>query len=413
MMLVTLLAVVLFINYADRGLLSIAAPLLQGELHLSDPQLGMLFSAFFWTYSCAQIPIGWVAERFGAHRVLAAGLIIWAVATMLVGVASGFVTLIVLRMLLGVGESTGFPCVAKLLAVAVPVAELGVANGVVGSAYSFGPAVGALLGGTLMVQFGWRSAFVVFGAVSLLWLWPWLRVLRREELSVAGDGAGGAADLAPMRLLLRSRAMWGTTLGLFCANYVFYFMMSWLPVYLVRERGFSLSEMASLTSASYVVMGVCALLGGIAVDRYIRRGGSPNRGYKTALAVVHLGAVVCMLAMAFAPRWAALASIFVYQALNGASAAALYAVPEILGGVQATGRWVGIQNSGGSLAGVAAPWLTGIIIDMTGHFTLAFVLAALVSFVGLVGWIGMVPVLKALEWKERPAKRHLAIDPVA
>ena len=112
--LVLMLAAVLFINYADRGLLSIAAPLMQSELHLTDPQLGMLFSAFFWTYTCVQIPVGWIAERHGAQRVLAGGLIVWALATMLVGVAAGFLTLIVLRMLLGIGESTGFPCVAKL-----------------------------------------------------------------------------------------------------------------------------------------------------------------------------------------------------------------------------------------------------------------------------------------------------------
>jgi MFS family permease len=114
--LIALLAAVLFINYADRGLLSTAAPLMQSELHLSDPQLGLLFSAFFWTYACMQIPIGWVAERYGAGPVLAGGLIVWAAATMLVGIASGFVALIVLRMLLGMGESTGFPCVSKLLA---------------------------------------------------------------------------------------------------------------------------------------------------------------------------------------------------------------------------------------------------------------------------------------------------------
>jgi len=199
--------------------------------------------------------------------------------------------------------------------------------------------------------------------------------------------------------------MWGTTLGLFCANYVFFFMMSWLPVYLVRERGFSVSQMASLTSASYVVMALCALVGGVGVDRYIRRGGSPNRGYKGTMAVVHVGAVLCMLAMAFAPRPVALASIFIYQALNGASAAALYAIPEILGGTRATGRWVGIQNSGGSMAGVVAPWLTGVIIDMTGHFTLAFVLAAAMSFVGLIGWLGMVPRLEALDWEARAQAR--------
>ncbi len=393
-LLVVLLAAVLFINYADRGLLSIAAPLAQSELHLTDSQLGLLFSAFFWTYALAQIPVGWVAERYGAHRVLALGLVVWAAATMLVGLASGFVTLILLRMFLGLGESTGFPCVAKLLAAAVPVEQLGIANGFVGAAYSFGPAVGALAGGMLMVRFGWRSAFMVFGVLSLLWLLPWLRVGHRG----GAPSERGDPGSPPMRVLLATRALWGTTIGLFCANYVFYFMMSWMPVYLVRERGFSLGEMASLTSASYVVMGVCALLGGVGVDRYIRRGGSANRGYKATMAVVHVGAVVCMLVMAFGSAPLAIASIFVYQALNGASAAGLYAIPEILGGTQATGRWVGIQNSGGSLAGVAAPWLTGVIIDMTGHFTVAFLVAAVMSFLGLVGWLGMVPGLEEIDW---------------
>jgi cyanate permease len=201
-----------------------------------------------------------------------------------------------------------------------------------------------------------------------------------------------------LRLLFKTRALWGTALGLFCANYVFFFMMTWLPVYLVRERGFSMAQMASLISASYVVMGACALLGGAGVDRFIKAGGSPNTGYKATLALVHLGAVLCMLAMAFGPAPLALVSIFVYQALNGASAAALYAVPEILGGAQATGRWVGIQNSVGSLAGVAAPWVTGVIIEATGHFTVAFSLAAAMSFLGLAGWIGMLPKLEPIKW---------------
>jgi MFS family permease len=329
--------------------------------------------------------------------VLAYGLVVWAAATLLVGVASGFVALVVLRMLLGLGESTGFPCVAKLLAAAVPVGALGIANGVVGSAYSFGPAAGSFLGGMLMVRFGWRSAFIVFGAASLLWLWPWSR--RGSRTAAPRD-----ADPPPMRLLLRTRALWGTALGLFCANYVFFFMMFWLPVYLVRERGFSMAQMASLISASYVVMGSCALLGGAGIDRYIKAGGSPNTGYKATLALVHSGAVVCMLAMAFGPAPLAIVSIFVYQALNGASAAALYAVPEILGGAQATGRWVGIQNSAGSLAGVAAPWLTGVIIEATGHFTMAFTLAAAMSCLGLAGWIGLLPRLVPIDWSVRAVR---------
>jgi len=126
---VALLAAALFINYVDRGALPIAATLVQDELGLSPRQLGLLFSAFFWSYALLQIPVGWLAERFGAQRVLAVGLALWASATMLVGFAHSFTVLLLLRLLLGVGESAGFPCVSKLLATVVPVAGLGTANG--------------------------------------------------------------------------------------------------------------------------------------------------------------------------------------------------------------------------------------------------------------------------------------------
>jgi len=398
---VLLLAAVLFINYIDRGVLSTAAPLMQTALHLSYTQLGMLGSAFFWTYSLVQVPVGWIAERYGAERVLTAGLVVWACATMLLGLASAFGVLNALRMLLGVGESTGFPSVSKLLAAAVPTASLGTANGIVGFAYTLGPAVGTLLGGLLMVRFGWRSAFLVFGAASLLWLWPWSRVLRSRAAAREAACAEPPSGAPPLRLLLRSRALWGTALGLFSSNYVFYFMMSWLPVYLVRERGFSQTEMATLASASYAVMAGCAVLAGWLVDRYIRRGGSPNFGYKAIMAVAHGGAVLSMLAMAYGSQPLALLGIFFYQGITGAASPGVYAIPEILGGAQATGRWVGIQNSVGNLPGVVAPWLTGFIIDATGQFTLAFLVAAVVSLLGLVGWLLMLPRLAQLDWEAR------------
>ncbi len=388
----------LFINYVDRGVLSTAGPLLQTDLHLSNTEFGLLSSAFFWTYACAQIPVGWVAERYGAERVLAAGLIVWAAATILVGVATSFVALIGLRLLLGIGESTGFPSVSKLLAAAVPIASLGTANGIVGFAYLFGPAVGTFFGGLLMVHFGWRSAFLVFGGLSLLWLWPWLRVVRKQRLAPPAQSAAPS-----MAVLCRSRAMWGTAIGLFSSNYVFYFMMSWLPIYLVRERGFSTAGMAALASASYAVMALCALGAGWGLDRHIKRGGSQDFGYKAVMAAAHGGAVLCMLAMAFGSQTLALVALFAYQALTGASSPGVYAIPEILGGPRATGRWVGIQNSFGNLPGVIAPWLTGFLIDLTGQFTWAFVVAALMSLLGLVGWLGMLPKLAEIDWQARPA----------
>jgi MFS family permease len=406
--LVFMLAAVLFINYADRGLLSIAAPLVQPQLHLTDSQLGLLFSAFFWTYTCAQIPVGWIAERFGAGRVLAGGLVLWAVATALVGTVTGFAMLIGLRMLLGIGESAGFPCVAKLLAAAMPVEELGIANGIVGAAYCFGPAAGAFLGGLLMVHFGWRITFIALGAASLLWLLPWRWLAPREA-----PPAARASSKVPMLTLLRTRALWGTTLGLFCSNYVFFFMLSWLPSYLVRERGFSMAQMTALTGESYTLMAVCSLLGGWAIDLYIKRGGSPNTGYKVTMAVASIGAVGCMLTMGYGSRNLAIAGIFAYQVLAGASAAGLYALSEIFGGTVATGRWVGIQNSGGSLAGVIAPWLTGTLVDLTGHFTMAFLLASAVSLLGLVGWLVLLPKAQAIDWGIAPGAEAVSRQNVA
>jgi MFS family permease len=401
---VLLLAAVLFINYVDRGTLSMAAPLMRGELHIDDAQMGALLSAFFWSYTLMQIPVGWLAERFGAHRVLAAGLALWASATMLMGTVHSFAALLVLRLLLGLGESAGFPCVGKLLALIVPPRGLGTANGIVGFAYLFGPAVGAYVGVRLMAQYGWRSAFLVFGALSLLWLVPWSRVAgqvknaRVGNEGVAADPAG--PDSPTFLMVLKCREMWGTALGILSSNYAFYFMLSWLPSYLVRERGFSTLQMGALVGSGYLINALASLVCGWVVDRFIGRGISPNFCYKTLMVVTHGGYVICMLCMASDSRVLALGAMYAFQVLTGAQAPGLYAMSQILAGPSASGRWIGIQNSVGALAGVIAPWLTGVIIQSTGRFTNAFVVAAAASMVGLVGWIWMIPKLAELRWRK-------------
>jgi MFS family permease len=391
---------VLFLNYVDRGALPTAAHLIQADLHLTSSQLGVLLSAFFWTYATIQVPIGWLAERYGAHRVLAIGLAVWALATMLVGVVSSYLLLLVLRLMLGVGESVGFPCTSKILASTVPSESLGTANGIIAFAYLLGPAVGIYLGGLLIEGYGWRTTFVVFGLLSLLWLWPWSRVTVQQRAA-----RPVSADVATIWMILRQRALWGTGLGHFSSNYTFYFMLSWLPLYLVRERGFSNLEMAQLAGSAYLVNAVFAMAGGWAIDRYIARTGSTNFGYKAVMGATHLGAIVCMLCMALGPRPVALACIFVYQALCGLSSPGVFAISQILAGPAAAGRWVGIQNTLGNLAGIIAPALTGFVIDWTGHFTLAFVFAAAVGVLGFVGWVFMVPRIGELDWEAQTAGR--------
>lgn len=389
---VSLVAAALFINYVDRGAVPAAAHLIQDELGLSARQLGVLFSAFFWTYSLVQIPIGWVVERYGAKRVLAAGLALWACATMLVGIVHSFAALLALRLLLGIGESVGFPSAGKLLAVVVPVQSLAIANGIVAAGYQLGPAVGSWCGGLIMVHYGWRSAFWVFGALSLLWLLPWSRV-RVPRAAVAAD----RSDHPPLRAILRQPSLWGTALGLFSSNYVFFFVLNWLPYYVVRERGFSTAEMARLTGSAYVVSALASIIAGWVIDRFVRAGHA-NIAYKSVMAVAQLGTVGCMLCIAYTSQPWAVAGIFAYQILTGAASAGVYAIPQILAGPSASGRWIGIQNSCGTFAGVIAPALTGVLVEETGHFVAAFVTAAMVSVAGVVGWVWMVPRLAPLKW---------------
>jgi MFS family permease len=388
---VALLAAALFINYVDRGAVPTAAHLIERDLRLTPAQLGVLFSAFFWSYALLQIPAGWLAERIGAWRILAVGLAIWACATLLMGTVRSFATLLTLRLLLGVGESAGFPSVSKLLATVVPVTDLGRANGIVGFGYLFGPAVGVYGGGLLMAHFGWRAAFVVFGCLSLLWLLPWFYLRERETRTVR------AAPWPSFAMLLRQVPVWGTSLGHFSSNYSFYFILTWLPYYLVRERGFSLGAMAGITGTAYLVNACAALLTGWALDGFVR-GGRATFGYKSMMIASHLGAVVCMPAIAFGTQRTALVALFAYQVLIGIASPGTFAIAQILAGPGAAGRWVGIQNAIANLAGVIAPALTGLLVSSTQHFATAFLVAAAVSIVGLIGWVWMVPQIAPIAW---------------
>ena len=393
-----LLAAVLFLNYVDRGALPTAAALIQRDLSLNFTQMGVLLSAFYWTYAAAQIPIGWIAERYGAQRVLAIGLALWALATMLVGLAYSYAALLGLRFLLGLGESVGFPCTCKLLAATVPAQALGTANGIVAFAYLFGPAAGTYFGGLVAAHYGWRAAFVLFGLVSLLWLLPWSRVSVQPRVTAA------TSTSAPtMAAILRQPALWATGIGHFSSNYAFYFMLSWLPSYLVRERGYSTVEMAQLAGAAFLVNALSAIATGWGIDRFVARGGSANLAYKAVAAIGQSGAVICMLVIAEGGRPLAIGGIFLYQMLGGAASPGVFAMAQILAGPGATGRWVGIQNTLGNIAGMVAPQLTGWIVDKTGHFALAFVVTAGVSVLGFIAYVFMLQKLAPLEWNgQRP-----------
>ena len=159
-----LLGIAIFFNYVDRGALPIAAPLLKGDLNLSNEAYGVAVSAFFWIYAPVQLFAGWLCDRFSVYKLLALGILLWAGSTLLMGFAGGFTSLLVLRVMLGVGESLAFPGSSKIIARHVPPERRGVANSALAMGIALGPAVGTLAGGLMVAHWGWRAMFFVFGA---------------------------------------------------------------------------------------------------------------------------------------------------------------------------------------------------------------------------------------------------------
>ena len=393
---VALITIAMFINYIDRGNLALAGPQIQKDLGLSATEFGILGSAFYYSYVLAMIPAGWLAEHFGAKRVLFAGVVIWSLATLLTGFASGFIVILFLRVLLGLGESASFPCSSKILAQVVPRDRLGNANGIMSSGYLFGPAIGMLAGGLLMEQFGWRPLFYVFGTLSLLWLLPWRSVVIAPQVSSAPNAAAEPS----FGQILRQRGLWGAALGLLSANYGFYFVIFWLPTYLVTQRGISIGGMALMGFAAYAINAACALARGWATDRWIRAGRSADVVYKGAMAALHIAGIGCMFAMAYMDLFGLTIALFIFNVLLGIASPGYYAVAQILAGPEATGRWVGVQNAIGNTAGFIALPLTGFLIDRTGGYTSAFTVAAGVFALGFVCWVWVLPRIAPVTWAE-------------
>ena len=396
---VPLLALAVFINYVDRGTLPTAAPLIKDELHLSSWQLGILISAFFWTYTPGQVLAGWLGEKINPYRTLALGLAIWATATALMGVASGFAAILALRLMLGLGETAAFPCSSKIIAQHVPPHRLGGANAQISMGLALGPAFGTLVGGLMMASLGWRSGFLLVGLTSLLWLIPWLTVTRGAGAEPQAHADDGPAPVVPSFLaILKRRELWGASLGHFSGNYGFYFVVSWLPLYLVKSQGYSISLMAGVGAAIYVTYAVAAFVSGQATDLWMSRGATPNRARKTVAAGSHVVGAAGLLIAAIGTPAVALGALFVVSAAFGALSPNVFAIGQTLAGPRVAGKWVGVQNGFGNIAGILGPLATGFLVDKTGNFTLALITTAGVSLLGVIGWGMIIPKIRPVDW---------------
>ena len=399
--LLALLVVSIFINYIDRANLSVAAEDLRRELFLRPSQLGLLLSAFFWTYAAFQLVAGWLVDRYNVFWVYGIGFFVWSLATALTGTVTDFSMLFVLRLTLGMGESVAYPAYSRILASGFPERHRGFCNAALDAGSKLGPALGTLIGGLIVSAAGWRSLFFILGGGALLWLIPWFLAIPKSLPARAPEAVGGPGFLD----LIKRREAWGTFFGLFALNWSWYFLITWLPSYLRAERGFTQAEMAIFGSVPFWCIAATSLTFGWLSDRLIARGFSVTlvrRGF-VAGGLISAGMLMLPVALVATGR-TALVLLTVATGLFGLCTSNIWAVTQRLAGPAAAGKWTGAQNAFGNLAGAFGPWLTGVLVEKTGSYVSAFALVSVVLVSGAISFLVLIPRLDPLVWNEEPRR---------
>jgi len=386
------------INYIDRGTLSVAAPQLTREMALDPEKMGLLLSGFFWTYAVCQILGGWLVDRYNVRWVYGIGFVLWSGATLATGLISTFAALFALRLLLGLGESVAYPSYSKIIAGTFPQTHRGIANSLVDMGSKIGPALGTLIGGLVVAQYGWRSLFLVLGGGSLLWLIPWVIWGPRDHAVEVAE----RVEPPGIPEILSKRDAWGTFFGLFGLDYIWYFLLTWLPSYLVNIRHFSETMMAVLGSVPFWGIGLSSVFCGWMSDRLIVRGGSPTTVRKFFAGTGLILGVLIIPAAMVEDRMVSMVFIMIASLALGMSTSNLWAVTQTLAGKSASGKWTGLQNGFGNMAGIVGPYLTGMIVNRTHSYVLAFVATGLAALIGGLSFVFVVGKLEPVAWKVRP-----------
>jgi sugar phosphate permease len=403
-MVLLLISLMYMITYMDRTGISIAAPSMAKEFGLSQTALGIVFSVFLWAYAIGQTPLGWLADRMGPRLVLLIIVPFWSLMTATTAIAGGVASLIAIRFVFGLAEAGAFPAATRAMQLWFPKAERGIVHGVTHSFSRFAVAVVPFLAVSIMVAFGWRWIFYIFGSAGLLWSIAFYLLYRnlpeehpkvnREELAhIRGcnpDGAIHPVELHPQlappwRIIFRSANMWYIAAGYCCFYYGTYFFMTWFPTYLLEYRHLSLKAVGTLASLPLFAGMVGDIVGGTLTDRVYRKTGKLKFSRRIVAAPAMLASGVCLIPAALAhSAWTAIlcltASLFFLELVIGPA----WAVPMDVGG-EYSGTVSGVMNMAGSLAASLSPILFGALVQR-GFWITPFFISAGVLVTGALIW---------------------------
>ena len=399
----TLLGVGILINYFDRINLSVSGPQLQQEFGLTTADMGILFGAFFWSYALLQIPTGLVLDRFGVTVIGRIGSFLWAAATLLVTISSGFVGIFAARMVLGVAEAPAFPANSKATGYWFPRQERALSTAIFDAAAKFSNVIGVPLVALVSVTFGWRWGFGFTAALSFLYFLAFLVIYRdpskdsklsqaeRDYIHAGGATPEGQSESGAGRMLgylLANRKVWGLTIGFSAYGYTFYLFLTWLPGYLVQTMHMSILKSAGYSTIPWMCATIADLVvGGWLIDHLIARGMNESRVRKTVLICGMLvGLAVFGATQTTDPVWAI---AWISLALSGLAAAAPvgWSIPSLIAPKGGTGTIGGIMNFANNMMGVVAPAVTGFVVGETQSFGNAFLIAGVVLAIGVLSYV--------------------------
>jgi len=385
--------------YAQRGSLSVAAPFMMKELGLSAATMGILLSAFFWSYSFMQIPAGWLVDRMGVRRAYAWGFTIWSLASAVTGFARNLLELIIARVVLGVGQAAAFPASARAVSNWFKDRERGSVTAAYLTGVRLGQALISAAGAVLLAAYGYKSFFLAIGLIPMVWLLPWTQFLGKWESPAlkdpvsAGPVSAGRITAAPPRFsfwaclgLFKQPSVLGIFLGFFAYDYAWYVYVNWLPSYLMIERKFNAVEMGLYGSLPYLTMSAMILLSGFFSDAMVRRGYAET-AIRKLLIILGL-AIACLIVPAGLVEDKMTAVWLLTISLSGLGIATpnTWTLTQSVCARNIVGTVSGIQNFGGNLGGILAPALTGFIATATQSFELALSLTGVILVLGILSY---------------------------
>jgi MFS family permease len=379
-----LLCLMYFITYVDRVNVGTAAPIIKAELKLSNTDLGLIFSAFAYPYAVFQIIGGLLADKWGPRRMLLICGLIWAGATALTGLAGGVLSLFLFRFALGFGEGATFPTATRAMQSWVPAEERGFAQGITHAFARLGNAITPPLVVALMALLTWRGSFVALGLVSFVWVvvWYWYyrddprqhKGITAEELArlPVGDVKQGVQKppIPWKRLVLR---MWPVTLTYFCYGWSLWLYLNWLPSFFKEGYQLDIKNSALFASGVFFAGVVGDTVGGVISDRILKNTGDLQKARRNVISLSMLGAAACLFGVFFSRDLTVIALLlsagfFCLELVIGP----IWAVPMDIA-PQYAGTASGLMNFGSAVAAIVSPLVFGLVVDLTGNWTLPFI----------------------------------------